>query len=381
MRILIGYLLIAYLPTTTLLAEEHMVLPVKTKGDDSISAGFGFYLQKDGADHTGGNPNLDEDELVYEGIILLDKSLSDQDRLSVKVLGDIVSSASQMRYHNPQFRALQSNPSGNKHFSGDFGYSHTFDNLTFGSHAGYSVEMHWFMSWLYGLNVRIPFNYDNTVMDFRLDGFTDFFQIKLYDGTTHGLTTRQTFSPEVSLSQVLTPFDLISLNVSYTAQFGTLETTYYSVFLNKQEQTEKMPGQRHRGSLTGRWKHSLSEYNALELNYRLYADTWRILSHTFEARFFQYLYKKNILLEPNLRLYTQSGAYFFRREFDSLPTFRTSDTDLGPFNGALIGSRLSFIDLPFFPEGINELSLGGNYWLRNDGMVIFWFDLGYLYRF
>lgn len=364
-----------------LFANELSEIALEDAEEDLLSAGFGFYLQDDGPDHRGGNPKLPEDEFVFEGIILLDKSLSPADRLNVKLLGDIVSSASQMRYHNPQFRALQANPSGNKHLATDVGYSHEFTNYKLGTHAGFGFEAHEFYSWIYGINANFSFQEKNTILGLRLDGFTDYFHIKLYDGTMPGYGTRQTFSPEVNLLQVFSPYDLVNFNLSYTTQFGMLETSYFSVFVNDIERGEKMPDQRHRGAIAARWKHSLSPWNTLELGYRFYLDTWKIYSHTAEARFFQYLYHKNILLEPSIRFYTQTGAEFYRREFTMLPAFRSSDTDLGPFTGALFGLRLSLIELPFFPVGINELSVGGSYWLRNDGMMIYWFDLGYLFRF
>jgi len=360
-------------------AEDEIVLPLE--GDNTLSAGFGFYFQNDQPEHTGGNPKLDEDEFVFEGIIMLDKSLSERDRLNVRVLGDIVSSASQMRYHNPQFRALQANPSGNKHLAADVGYIHNFEALNFGSHAGFGFEANEFYSWLYGLNVAVPLMDNNTTLSVRFDGFTDYFHIKSFDGTMPGYSMRQTFTPEINLLQVLSPLDLVNFNLSYTVQFGMLETTYYSVFVADIEHSEKMPAERHRSSIAGRWKHSLSSENTIEVGYRFYLDTWKLYSHTAELRFFQYLYFKQLLLEPSVRFYTQTGAEFFQREFDILPLYRSSDSDLGPFTGALFGLRLALIEMPFFPVGINELSIGAHYWLRNDGMMIYWFDLGYLFRF
>ncbi len=357
-------ILLCLLFAGTLLANKDL--------DDSISGSFGFYWQTDQPDHSGGNPKLDEDEFVFEGIILLDKSLTEKDRIQAKFITDIISSASETRNQNAQFRALQANASGNKRFAGDIGYSHYFEDFGFQTHAGYSVEINSYNSWVYGLRFWVSTANNNTTWIFKLDGATDYFQVKLYDGTADGFSYRQSIPFEVTLQQVLTPLDLISLCANYTPQFGTLQTTYYSVFLGDTEQAETMPNTRHRGALGARWKHSLTENNATELGYRFYLDSWNIMSHTAEAKYSQYLGHQQWLLEPSVRFHTQNGAHFFERQFFGvLPIFRTSDTDLGPFTGVILGLKAYALGWPLAP------SLGVNYWIRNDGFQIGWFDVGF----
>lgn len=371
-------LLFLMLGIQTARADE---LPLAEDEDDTLSSAFGFYFQNDGPDHKGGNPKLSEDEFVFEGIVMLDKTIAQRDRLNVKVMGDIISSASQTRLHNPQFRALQSKPSGNKRISLDVGHAHEFDNFKLASHLGGSFEANEYGSILYGMKVAFPLAQNNTILSFGIDADTDIFQVKLFDGTEPRISFRQSLSFNPQLLQVITPTDIVNLSADYTFQVGTLETTYYSVYLNGVEKAEKMPDKRHRGALSARWKHSLGEYTTTELGYRIYLDSWSILSNTIEARFYQYLFSKHFLMEPSAYFYTQKGAYFFRREFSDLPQFRTSDTDLGPFTGVILGLKLSAIKLNFMPDWFDSISIGGNYWLRDDGFRIFWFDLGLSSRF
>ncbi len=366
-----GLLLLVFLFSLTVHAEL----------DDSLSIGATAYLQTDGADHIGGNPKLDEDEFVFEGIMILNKTLSERDKLNVKLLGDLISSASETRLFNPQFRALQSGASGNKRIATDIGYAHRFDGFTMGVHGGYSYEADIYMSWPYGVNFGIPMMGGNSVLGIRLDGYTDYFLNKYYNGTTHGYAYRQTISTEGSLTQVLSPLDILNLTLTYIFQTGTLQTSYYSVFLNNVEQREIMPPQRHRGAVSARWKHSISPMNTLELGYRFYGDTWNIYSHTAEVKLFQYFFAKRFLLEPSVRFYTQTGAYFYERAFATLPTYRTSDTDLGPFTGAIFGLGASLIRPPFFPFWLDNVAITGNYWLRDDGFQVYWFDMSVLSRF
>lgn len=350
--------------------------------EDSLSFHSLFYLQTDQPDHSGGNPSLDEDEFVFEGVILFEKNIGEKGRLNAKLMGDIIASASETRPHNPQFGALQAHASGNKRLATDVGYTHDFDSLVFGGHFGGGFEANEYGSVVYGVNFGLPFSGDNTRLAFRLDGATDIFSHKLYTGYQDGVVTRQTFSLAPSWLQVLTPLDVVTLSANYTLQFGTLETSYYSIFVNGVEAaSEQMPKWRHRGGLGGRWKHSFGDTVSTELGYRFYADDWSILAHTATLSYFQYLFSKHLLLEPSVRFHAQSAAYFFQRSFASVPSLRTSDTDLGDFLGAVLGAKVSVIELSFLPAWLDTISLAGNYWLRNDGFDIFWIDFGFITLF
>ncbi|MFT7625791.1 MAG: hypothetical protein ACI9WU_004982, partial [Myxococcota bacterium] len=101
-----------------------------------IDLRLGYFQQED----SGGIPQVDENGSAFQGLILVDAPIGSRDRLSLKVMTDVVSSASITRAHNPSYRALQSEASGVVHVSGSLGWSHRFDALTLSASAGGSAD-------------------------------------------------------------------------------------------------------------------------------------------------------------------------------------------------------------------------------------------------
>jgi len=341
----------------TALDDPFDKLPLFEEEEDSVSFRSLFYLQRDGPDHKGGNPNLDEDEFVYEGVAVYDKSLNEQDHLNLQLSGGIIASS------------LPVVASG-KRISLQAGYSRDFDSFKAGGLLGGSFEVNEFGSVLYGSNLSWPLDENRMTLGFRFDGSADIY----------GDKWRQSFSITPHFLLILNKRNLLSLNVDYAIQFGALETNYYSVLVDDDEFVENMPHLRNKGAIAGRWKHNLNELTSMELAYRFYADDWSIVSHTLEATFYQNFFRKHLLFEPSARLHIQSGAFFFRREFSDLPELRSSDSDLGPFKGLVLSLKASLFGLWFFPLWLDNLSVSGSYWLRNDGFHIFWIDFGLVAR-
>ena len=233
-------------------APEPDPLPRREQEDDSLSVGFGYYRQDDGPNDEGGNSNIDEDETVYEAIIILDKTLNDRDRLNVNFIGDIISSASQTRLHNPQFGALQSNPSGNKRFALGAGWQRQLTESTFGFNGSFGAERSNYYSGGYGGNFAKSFREAHTNLSFSFQGYTDYFQIKLFNGIEPGYDYRQTLSAEIGLTQILSRRTIANLSFHHTHQFGFLATTFNSVFINGVEFSEEAPSKRRRNAITAR---------------------------------------------------------------------------------------------------------------------------------
>ncbi len=360
---------------------ESIPLPQRQDEDEVLSFEIGYYSQDDGSDDAGGNESIDEDETVFEAIIMLDKPLSERDRLNVRFLGDLISSASQTRLHNPQFRALQSNPSGNEHAELRVGWQRQLPKFTMGYNTSFGIETSSYFSFGYGADFATSFFEDNTTVSLSLQGFTDYFQIKLFNGEEPGYDVRQTITAELGLTQVLTPKTVANLTVNHTHQLGFLSTTFNSVFVDGVEFTETAPDSRRRNSVTIRGKQALSDINAIELGYRFYNDQWKINSHTIDARYFQYVWQRRFLLEPNYRLYTQTAAFFYQPVFTELPELRTSDPDIGDFTGHIFGLKVTWLKPPFLPKWSRDLSLSYSYYLRNDDLAIYWITTGYTLNF
>ena len=367
--------------STGQLNTDNLNLPRRQDEDQLVSVQFGFYNQDDGSGDRGGNANIDEDEMVYEAIILVDQPLSEKDRLSVRFLGDVVSSASQTRLHNPSFRALQSNPSGNLHGELGLGWQRQYKRFTASHNVSFGGETSNYWSIGYGSSVTTTFNDENTTLGGSFQGYTDHFQVKLFNGVEPGFDTRQTLTGEISLTQVLTPLTIGNLTFNHTHQFGFLSTTFNSVFVNGLETSEEAPSTRRRNSITGRVKQSLSKRSAAELGYRFYNDEWEINSHTVETRYFQYVADRRFLLEPNYRFYTQTAAFFYQESFTTIPEFRTSDPDIGDFTGHIFGIKVTWNRPQFLPKWSRGIYLGYNYYYRTDDLKIFWITTGYTATF
>ena len=104
---------------------------------------------------------------------------------------------------------------------------------------------------------------------------------------------------------MLTPQDIVQLNVSYSKGTG-----YYS---DPYKLYDNRP--RHRNSVTAlaRWNHHFDDNGTdgtVHLSYRYYSDSFGIRAHTLDAEYVQPLYK-GWTVTPLLRLYAQNEADFY----------------------------------------------------------------------
>ena len=363
-----------------LLAQD-LNLSTREQEDEQFSFHLGFFRQTDGPGNLGGNPFIDEDETVYEAIIVLDQKMSERDRMNLRFLGDLVSSASITRETNPMFQALQSHPSGNKHAEVGFGWTHDYDDFKLGYNASIGIEASEYVSAGWGLNLAVPLPGGNTQATLKYQGYLDYFEVKLFNGEQPRRDQRLTHTLEGGLIQVLTPKTVASVTLNHTQQSGFLATTWHSVFVNGVEVSEQVPSSRRRDSVTVRVRQSLSKLNAVELGYRFYDDDWGIRSETYEARYFQYVFDKKLLIEPNYRYYDQTGARFFDQVFSVPLDFMTSDPDLGNFHGRSVGLKGTWIRTGWLPGRKADLSLSYDYYRRSDGIDFYWTVFGYTVKF
>lgn len=356
-------------------------LPTREEEDDTFSLQFGTYQQTDGGDNLGGNPFIDEEETVYEAIIVLDEKMSERDRRKIRFLGDLVSSASITRETNPMFQALQSHPSGNEHGELTVGWTRDFRDYALGGHGSVGGEVSNYVSLGWGLNLGAPLPNGNTRLRLDYQGNLDDFEIKLFNGLEPGRDRRLTNTLEGGITHVLTPRTVVDLALNLTYQSGFLATTWYSVFVNGREISERVPDTRWRRSVTSRVKYSLSADSAVELGYRFYDDSWDIDSHTFELTYSQYLFDRQLLLEPNYRYYDQRGAFFYDTVFRLPMEFMSSDPDLGEFDGRSGGLKATFIDPKWWPGKKADISMSFDYYSRSDGIDLWWAIFGYTRRY
>ena len=372
-------LTLALLSTNAFASEDKF--PTREQEDERFSVQLGYFNQSDGDDNLGGNPHIDEEETVFEALIILDKKLSETDIVRYQFLGDLVTSASVERENNEQFQILQSHPSGNKRGELSANWSRVNPNYTFGFNSSFSAEYSSFFSIGLGANISRPIANDNARIRFAYQGYFDTFEHKQFNGVDGDYVDRFTHTYDVGITQTLTPKSLIDLSLNYTHQTGVLGTTWYSVFVNGQEQSEQLPSSRNRSAYTLRYKYALSPLSAIELDYRAYDDSWGLDSNTWEVQYQHYLRNKTVLLTPRVRYYDQNPARYFATDFNSTRPFMSSDPDLGDFTGRSYGIKGSFFDLYWPKDRKAEFSVSFDQYKRSDGIDLYWTTFGYTTRF
>lgn len=334
------------------------------------------YNQQD----NGGIEQVDEDASVFEAVILARKQLTDTGTLSVRVLGDVVSAASIERAHNADWQAQQGGASGNYRIGLGAGWAERGDQIDWRIGVQFATEYAYLST---GATAGVTWNLPgrNTALSADLQVFLDTVDLIRFNGDEEGSEARDTYTLNLGWQQVLSPYDLLSLDLSHTEQSGFLATSYNSVFTPSDEYSEELPDSRSRTALTARWRHSFSSESAGEIGGRYYTDDWDLSAITLDVRYSQYLFDHTLLLEPTYRLHLQEGAKYYRETWnDPLPEYRTSDPDLGDFTGHMIGLKTGFLNNRLFGLKADwDVSLFA--YDRDNGLTAFWIILGYRTEF
>ena len=339
-------------------------------GEDELHIKSSFYHQTDG----GGNEAIDEDASVFETIVFVNKNIDENDDVSVRILADLFSAASVERAHNPEYRANQSGASGDFVAGGTLGWKHAFDRWDWASNTSISKEYS-YLSLGVGTSGSLRFNEDNSTLSLSLQTYQDTVDMIRFNGLKDPEEDRNTYTANLSLTQILTPRSLVDITYSHTEQDGFLATQYSSVFINGVEDFEILPDARSRDSLTVRYKHAVGDTDAWEAGLRQYTDDWGINATTLDLRYFKYV-NTRLLLEPTYRLHTQSEADYYKPSFTVAEPFQTSDPDLGDFLGHMVGLKANLLDREIlWLKG--DFDVGAYFYTRDNGLDMFWLTFGY----
>lgn len=106
---------------------------------------------------------------------------------------------------------------------------------------------------------------------------------------------------------------------------------------------EQRPEDRTRYTLFGKLVHRLSnERDTANISYRFYDDDWDITSHTVDVKYRRSLGSKGKFLEPHVRVYRQSAAFFYANSLEfglQQPQFASADSRLDQFTGVTLGLK------------------------------------------
>ena len=168
--------------------------------------------------------------------------------------------------------------------------------------------------------------------------------------------TRHTYEALVGVSRILNVRTIAQFNMSLGMSAGYHSDPYKLVSVADPDTLtprgpaiyESRPEERERRTLYGKLAHQLESGNIVHFSYRHYEDDWDIVSETLEARYHKKL-SRGSYIEPNLRWYTQSEAFFYTHFLDSniydsedpdtLPEFVSADYRLDAMDSITIGVK------------------------------------------
>jgi hypothetical protein len=212
------------------------------------------------------------------------------------------------------------------------GISNEYDYQSLSGAVGYTLD----------LNER------NTTLAARLRHYED--TVKLYDidGVNRGDEGRRTTDLALTLTQVLGPRTVGSIELDSTYQTGFLSTPFHEVALRppgggEVRVAERLPDSRRRISLGLSLDHAFGGSVVQKLNYRFYDDNWGIRAHTIAAEtHFRLPVATDTRVFPILRYHRQSASDYFgpTGSFTGSEEFFTSDWDLAEITTTKYGIGL-----------------------------------------
>lgn len=107
----------------------------------------------------------------------------------------------------------------------------------------------------------------------------------------------------IGVTQVLTPQDIVQVNLTYARGRGYFSDPYKYV--------DNRPRARDQYALKARWNHHFAGIEGTSrLNYRYYRDSYQVDAHTFGIEYVQPL-PQGWTVTPSARLYSQHAASFY----------------------------------------------------------------------
>lgn len=235
-----------------------------------------------------------------------------------------------------------------------------------GFRAAFHLEEN-FRSWLLGLSGARSFAEDNTTLSFGINQVVDWLDRYNFRGERDGRSYRSTTNVNLGLVQLLSPTTVASLTYGGTVQLGELSNTWNALpQINGEIVNERLPHLRHRHAAMARLAQSIPIGMVMKLSYRLYADSWRAVAHTFEAELYQHI-TRFAWVRLNWRLHQQSKVGFWTSAARRDAEFATGDSDLAAFVAQTWGGMLA-LDLPAGRLKQLHLDLGYDRYQRTNGL-------------
>jgi hypothetical protein len=181
-----------------------------------------------------------------------------------------------------------------------------------------------YVSWGWSVNTLTDFNEKNTTLRAGVAGTYDRVEVNFEPA----YLPKHTNDAIVGITQLLNPTTFVTVNVSLGRSTGYLSEPYKTVvkeieilqniYLNEAF-GENSPNMRDRESVDAALNHSFPRaHGAVECSYRLYSDSYGIVSHTLQLSWLQHVGDR-LVLSPSFRFYTQTAARFYYYDLEDTP--------------------------------------------------------------
>ncbi len=214
--------------------------------------------------------------------------------LDASMVSDSVSGAS------PRYHTVISSASKMSDFrrAADLKLHRYFDRVKLSLGTSFSSE-HDYFSKAYSVNASFASDDQNTTWNFGLGSAHD----RIDANTRNVHDKKQGKDYLLGVTQVLSPQDLLQINLTHTRGHGYFADPYKSLDIRPRERLQTALNLRHH-------HHFVQTDSSLRLHYRNYRDSFGIRSHTLTAELAQ-PFAGGWTLTPSLRWYTQTAADFY----------------------------------------------------------------------
>jgi hypothetical protein len=133
--------------------------------------------------------------------------------------------------------------------------------------------------------------------------------------------------------------DVADISLSLMNLSGYLTDPYKVVPIGPDGSTETLPDSRpsarSRRAVVGKYSHYFLWDGSVNVLYRYYGDDWSVHANTLDVAYNQKV-GADWIVSPEIRLYTQTGAYFYGNSFLVPQPYMSADYRLSPF-GSFMG--------------------------------------------
>ncbi|WP_333820004.1 DUF3570 domain-containing protein [Ohtaekwangia sp.] len=363
-------------------AQQSAVYKKKKLVRTDVEAMFSYYTQDNNHSAVTGGIGT-EDLQVYVQQLSMDVNKDSVNTYHIDAGVDVISSASTDNIDYVMSSA--SRVDARSHMNLGFNRFVKSRQMNAGINTGMSIESD-YLSFGAGLNWSYSDRRRQRDYSFSFQGFFDDLRWgRLENGHPQKLVypvelrykkwfnnyRRNSFNVDLGIYQVINRRMAIGIYPGVTYQKGLLSTPFHRVyFTDDTERVENLPGERLKVPVGVQLNSFAGTRWIIRSSYRFYWDNFGINAHTINV---EAPVKINAMLTltPFVRLYTQTGADYFRpyKQLDSSSEYYTSDYDLSRFHSYKTGLGVRYA--PFARGGattFQEVEVRYAFYDRSDGL-------------